>query len=298
MREGRVMVGPEPREPLYLGGKRRPGRNLWGFDPFAPRLEPPQRADNAHHINREAYGFWTSPETLRDRRRLVHQLARRKRVGTREAPVRRKQGCYAPGDLEVRKRDLYAPAAEGLLRLLAWCAWHSDWRSSKVGLWIEGRIRYQSRASIADRSGFPVRVDEKKRVRADQLDHRIEDAIVAGLLFRHEEEDGTMTFKVTRLFWILSGVQRLRERYGQDLKKAKNEKARERAAALAYEQQKAERRGQQSQPDYAAFLAQVAAATTNDSDYHARGAHAPDEARRLREAHGIRPRGGGGKPPS
>jgi hypothetical protein len=252
--------------PLYVGGRRRVGRNLWGFDPFEPQLEPPQRADDAHHVNRTAYAFWTDPDTLRQRERLVHQFARRKRRGTRAEPIRRRQGTYAAGDLEVRKRSLYQPGAEGALRLLAWCAWHVDWRTGRVGLWRDGQIHYQSRANIAERSGFPVRVDSKRRVRADRLDRRIEDAIAAGLLWRHEEvKYCRTTLKVTRLFWIVSGAQKLREIYGKRLKDEAARAAEKKRAA--YQREKAERRGEQQQPEHVAFVGGLAAASTNDTDF-------------------------------
>lgn len=269
-----------------MKGRRRPGPNRWGFDPEAPRLEPPQRADNAHHVNRMAYEFWASLETHEQLPHLVHQFARRKRRGTRAEPVRRKRGEYRTADLEVRKRALKDDGAEGVLRLLAWCAWHADWRTGRVGLWRDGKMHYQSRCSLGDRAGFPARVDDKQRVRADQLDRRMEDAIAAGLLWRHEE-NGTMTLKVTRLFWIICGVQRLREIYGQREK----QKAEQDAAdwESAHRAEKARRRGEQRAPSVASVIDGLVG----------RGAPDPEEAARLRhEVFKIPRRPGGDEPPS
>jgi hypothetical protein len=275
--------GPSALEPgpLWVGGRRRAVPNRAGFNPFALRLEPAQLADNAHHVNRAAHAFLIDPTNFRQRHKL-HQLARRKKTGTRAEPIRRKQGRYEIGALEVRDRALKMDAAEGLFRLLAWCVWHADWRTGKVGLWRDGRIKYQDRTNIAERAGFPARVDERGRVRAYQLDDRIEDAIAAGFLFRHEEErTKRVVFKVMPLLWILLGVQQLRDQYGA---RARKEEVRAEAERQAkYEQEKAGRRAERKHPTAAALVAALAAEKTNDTDYHAkrpgrgRGDDPPDE---------------------
>jgi hypothetical protein len=284
--------------PLYLGGKRRPGPNLWGFDPAAPCLEPRARADGAHHINREAYRFWTDPTTHRRIEQLVPQLARRKRTGTKAAPVRRTCGKYGIDDLEMRERDIRRDRAEGICRLLAWCSWHSDWRTHRIGRLVGGKLKFQSRCNLADGAGFPVRVDDKQRVRAYRLDDCIEDAIAAGLLWRHEEDDqgararggrGAMAFKLTHLFYLITGVAKLREDYSRKLRDA---------AARDRLEQRTRRRAELQASPAGALVVDLAGARTNDSDFTA---NREEEAARLveefRARHG-RSRGGGGDPPS
>lgn len=237
-------------------------------------LEPPSRADNAHAINKMAYEFWTSddPDVRQERYAVLDRLCiRRKKTGTRDEPVRRTQGKYATADLEERQRHLRVEAYEAMSRLLGWAAWHADWRSNKVGAWCDGKMHYMGRINIAERAGFPARIDRPdddsgRRIRAYKLDRRNEDLIAAGLFFRHEEERYLpLVFKVTRLLWIVSGVQKERERYGK-LEKDKADQA-ERDWEEAYQRDKAARRGQQRTPEVAVFVDGMARERTNDTDF-------------------------------
>jgi hypothetical protein len=260
----------EERPPLLEGATAEPPLFARRFDPKRLRLAPPDtsKLENAHHVNRAAYARLASAETFEQRRELFPQTARRKRVGTRAKPVRRKQGRYKIDDLEVRKHSLKVDAAEGLIRYLSWVVLNSDWRTGKVGLWRDGEIKYQSRTSLADRAGFPARVDDKGRIRAYQLDDRQEDAIAAGFLFRHEEvRTQRVVLKIMPLLWIVLGVQKLREEYGQRMRKDAAKAQREREDR--YETEKARRRAQAKDPAYAAQLVTLTRARTNDTDFTA-----------------------------
>jgi hypothetical protein len=274
-----LFEGPDPREagPLWVRGRRRPGPNRWGFDWHAPDLQPRDLGrNNTHDLNRRAYEFFTSTDHLARRRELIKSLARRKKVGTRAAPVRRKQGFFPQEALEERINDIRVDAAAGLFRLLAFCGYVCDFRTGRIVFWNadapEGgrRWRYLSRAEIADHAGFPLRVDnslgpDQLRVRAYQCDDRMDDGIAAGLLIRHEERRKvSVEFRVTNLFWIVTGLHKLRASY---LKREKD-KARKEAAA-AHEARQLARRAQFSAPEVAIAIAHLAATATNDTDFHA-----------------------------
>ena len=81
-----VVVEAPDREPLYVEGKRRPGQNLWGYDPAAPDLLEPAK----HVVFRKkppaavlvAVAYWASLQVWEDRKRVHPELCkRRKRVG-------------------------------------------------------------------------------------------------------------------------------------------------------------------------------------------------------------------------
>jgi len=270
-----LFSGPDALEPgpLWVGGRRRPVPNRWDFNPFNPRLEPAQPPADGHPINRAAAAFLTDPDNFR-RCRKLKEFLRRKRTGSVGAPVRRRLGRYEADALEVRKREMRADAAEGVFRLLAWAVSVADWRSGRIGTWTRAGMRYESRAVIAERAGFPCRVDERGRVRCHRLDDRIEDLIAAGLVWRHEEKrKARVAFKLTPFAWILCGVQRLRESLGQ----------RERKKAAKAERDERRRR---ADPGAAQLVAGLAAARANDTDYtaqsgregaRARGWDPPDE---------------------
>jgi hypothetical protein len=259
--------GPPPV--LYAGRVRLDVPNRFGWNPHRPELEPPDRPDEAHHINRAAYAYVTDPRRRQRLRETLHRLiAMRKKRGTRDKPIRRKQGRYALRDLEVRQRDMRPEALDGETRLLAWCAQRCNWRTGEVGQYVGGQIRPLSRAAIAERSGFPVRIDRDRegrpRVRAYQLDRRIENGVVGGLLFRHEEKRSARTIlKLTPLAWIKLGVAKLRQHY---LRKEAKSKTR---TVADYQREKAARRGEQRSHDVAQEVARLTRERTNDTDFTA-----------------------------
>jgi hypothetical protein len=233
--------------PLWSSGVRRPGKNSFGFDWHAPQIEPAKKVrkveDDANSIGR---AWWSDIDNFANRKKLINSLAWKKKSGTREAPIRRKQGTYPETALELRTRDMYAPAAAGLFRLMAFATGEADSRSGRIVFRSQDdegdkvRERFFSRCEIADAAGFPVRVDDSKgpeamRVRAWMCDDRIEDAISAGLLFRHElVRKKAVEFKVTNLAWILCGAQKSR-----DQQRARDKKAKAAAEAAAEAKAKA-----------------------------------------------------------
>lgn len=280
-----LFEGPDPREPgpLWVRGVRRPGPNRWNFDWHAPRLEPVDLGNNdTHDLNNKAYDFFTDTDNLARRLELIKSLARRKRVGTRAEPVRRKQGFFPEEALEKRTNDIRVDAAAGLFRLLAFVGYICDFRTGRIVFWNadaqpgQRRWRYLSRCELADHAGFPLRVDQslgpdQLRVRAYQLDDRIEDAIATGLLIRHEERRKvSVEFRVTNLFWIVAGLDKKRAYYLQQEKVQ-----REKEAAAAREARQLARRAQFSAPEVAIAIAQMARTVTNDSDYHAAARRSP-----------------------
>jgi hypothetical protein len=283
-----LFTGPDALEPgpLWDRGRRRPGPNRWGFDWHAPRLEPVDlRNKGAHQINRKVHAFFTSTDNLARRHELIPSLARRKKTGTRQAPVRRVQGAYPQEALEDRThKGLRIDAATGLFRLCALVGYLVDWRTNRIVFWRqggeggEGAWSYPTRAQLCDCAGFPVRVDEsqgpdRRRVRAYQVDDRIEDGTAAGLFRRHEQvRKKSVEFRVTSLFWIVSGVHKLRDAALHKLKKDAGK-----AAAARREAEQQARRSGFSAPEVAIAIAELARTATNDTDFYAADRRSPRE---------------------
>lgn len=200
--------------------------------PKLPRLTPPDReaGPTAHFINLDASAWWTSPSTLRDRAKLLHQLLLRKKVGTRAEPVRRDRGVLAADAVELAQKERREHVAAAILRLVGWAVLRCNWRTGEIGAYREGRIHYPTRCQIAEGAGFDVLIDAGKRVRCWELDDRLNDAIAAGLLFRLVEDgDGAPSvFKVRDIVWQLAGVALKRKLAAK--KAAKKAAAAERAA--------------------------------------------------------------------
>ena len=213
------------RLPLYQGGRRRAGKNLWGFDPDAADLLTPAKlpvrwpyfAERArrHHADRE---LW-------QQRGTAHKELRKRRAGGDRIRVR--------GD---RRADLH--------RFGQFLATYAQ-TNGDVGLWINGELRPFTLKEIAERLGIPF--TEACRRRRSQAPCRVErviqDGVEAGWIWRHanavkDAQGGDWvsdpaTLRVTRAFWEVSGAEGARQ---SRLKLIKRRRDRAEAQARRYEE--------------------------------------------------------------
>ena len=224
-----LLDGPAPpapffEGPLYVGGRRRPGPNKFGFDPFAPLLEPEPTREPPHKLCVAAADHWRNRETFERRHRTHPELLRRRKKGARRQKRGPQIGRYQEHELEVREHKRGDRIAV-ICRILAFCALRASIKSGEVGIW-DGREQLPcNREKLARYARVPVRRDDKNRVRCDQLDLALTDLVSAGLILRFQtraEEAGkyrghVATMKLTPLFWLCSGVGPIREKI---LKKA------------------------------------------------------------------------------
>jgi hypothetical protein len=197
--------------PLYTGGLRRPGPNLAGFDPFCPNLDPaePPPTNTLLHIQR-AIDHWDR-ETYEARNRTHPELLWRGCGRTSK-----QRGTKAGRELRVFKRGDRTVCHHRFARFLAA---HSAASSNEVGLFTHGELRSFRREEIADRIGCSLA----------QVDRLIRDFVAAGLIYRRQGREldvktgdwkgRVAVLKVTRLFWIASGSEDLRQRYLKTLER-------------------------------------------------------------------------------
>lgn len=239
--------GPAPPAPLFEGplyhaGRRRPGPNRWGFDPFAPELDPEPARKDPHPICVEAARHWRDRETFEQRHRTHAELIRRRKKGARRQRRGDRIGRYLEQDTEV-KHHKRGDRVSVQHRILAWCALRASLRSGEVGIWDGKGLKPCDREKLARYVRVPFRRDEKGRARCDRLDRALADLVAAGLLMRfqtRELEGGVYhpdaaTLKVTPLFWLVSGVGERRDRAAKKAKKnaAKLQRRRDDPAAQA-----------------------------------------------------------------
>lgn len=225
--------GPAPPAPLFEGplyhaGRRRPGPNRWGFDPYAPELEPVPTKDPPHPICVQASKHWQDRETFEARHRTHAELIRRRKKGARRQRKGDRIGRYLEQDTEV-KHHKRGDRVSVQHRILAWCALRASLRSGAVGIWDGHGLKPCDRRKLAEYARVPFRRDDKKRARCDRLDRAISDLVAAGLLMRFQtreldEKTGkhkphVATLKVTPLFWLVSGVGERRDRVAKKAKK-------------------------------------------------------------------------------
>lgn len=241
-----VIEGPPPplplfEGPLYVRGKRRAGPNRWGYDPFAPLLEPIPTVKPPHPLCVTAADHWRSRETFEARHRSHPELVRRRKKGARRQRKGPQIGRYLDHELETREHKR-GDRTSVHYRILALCALRGSIRTNEVGLWDGKRVKPYDREQLARLVRVPVRIDEKGLVRCDQLDRALTDLVAAGLLMRFQtrELDGETfagdvgTTKVTPLFWLASGVGPRRDRIVKKAKKNAGKLDRRQAQTRAF----------------------------------------------------------------
>jgi len=189
--------------PLYQGGRRRPGANQWGYDPYAPVLEPArvQTRRIRHPVIRRAYDHW-GRETFENRNQVHPELLKRykgrrsKRKGTDRvmAPPRtRKRGD---------RTSLHHRFARFILS-------RADFYTGEVGRWQGGVIVSYRLEELAAGVGCS----------RSQVVRLIEDFVSAGSIYRRQgrEPNGSgwkgkvAVLKVTELMWERSEAAPLRQ---------------------------------------------------------------------------------------
>jgi hypothetical protein len=230
------------------------------------RLSPPDSPDerNAHDLCRRAHGFFTDPTNFAGRKTYLHQILRTKKRGTRAAPIRRAlgKGEYSPDQLDTNEKERRVEVAADLFRLLAWLMLRCNWRTGEVGDYREGRTHFPSRATIADRAGFTVRVaegaDGRRRVRVPRGDRRLQDLIAAGFVLRIQVDGRPSELKIRRQAWEVCGLVVARARYLE-----RNETRGRQARA---DRRKALRQGRTPRDRPAAAAVQVVATLASQAD--------------------------------
>jgi hypothetical protein len=176
----------------------------------APRKSPPSCLLAAQH--------WKSGEVLRHRRQLHPEFARRQKTGERRSRRGPDIGTLAPHQTEERKRliksDRYSIAA----RVLQVLVLYADRRTGRVGQWIHGQQQPLSRRGIATRAGILWSHDKRRAsvIRCWQVDRALQDLVAAALIrrFQRPGRDGANEIAetyVTDLFWVVSGVEEVRQ---------------------------------------------------------------------------------------
>lgn len=238
-------------------------------------LAPPPHDRRAHDLCERAYEFFTNPTNFGCRKTWCHQILRRKRQGTRAEPIRmaKGKGVYTPAQVDTYQKERKVAVAADLFRLLAWAIRGCNWRNGEVGDFRDGRVQFLSRAAIADRAGFPVRVDKtqpkRPRVRTYKLCRRQQDLIAAGLLIRVQVDGLPSVLKLSPIVWEMAGLARRRKHYAdqEDDKRGKVGKA--------------TREGKPAAVAHAQVVAQLAsqADARPSVDWYARSKETADERR-------------------
>ncbi len=207
---------------LYPNGRGRRGPSrLRGYDRSDPILPMPEQGKiGGTDINTKAWQFWSDPELWKNRKQLSKTLLACLLARKKKHTPRTKRGFLPPDHVDLR-RWLRGDWSATEFRFFAWIGMIAQVRSNEVGLWNGYGVDYFSRQEIAERIDSHHRTDAKGRKRAWQVDNLVKAAVAAGLIVRVEQREfdeekrrfksKVAIFKVTNLYWEISGVLNQRD---------------------------------------------------------------------------------------